>query len=559
MLIIEKTRVGPTDSYFIGGGIGSIWPWERKTFGGYNRTWVFYSDGANIVYKSSPDKVTWDITANIVPNSPATQGTQFALWFDGIYVHLVYDSSIDYIYYRRGLPDINGIISWNPAKIVAPKGFKRVTIALDSYGFPYITYNSNEGRLFLVKSSLIRDWETEFEIEITNEPELLANGLLRNYPTTSTAQGFWQASVYPLTGGRMYIIFTLELNPTWGKVYDPITGFSPIEVITTHLTSESGVWCGATAGDTVYLALNSNRKIELYKKSNSVWEYTLLDTLGTYNIGMVAPAICIHNQTPVVFWATQAGDGELRCAYFTDTSLIVQTLFADDFAIGWNFNAFSDSYSGIAGLIYSAPEWGSRSIYFTGIDFEQEPPPPPIEYSVNIGINGNGNTTPAPGIYTIEENSQLEIQAIPATDWEFTGWTGDINSPEQIINIIVNSNMNIQANFVEVTPPPPNQVQLILQTTIGGTTTPPPGNYAFDEATQVTLIAQPESGWKFISWSGTFIGTNNPLTIIMDEDANITANFEQESEPPPPPPISNNNILLFGGLALLLLIITKKK
>jgi len=59
----------------------------------------------------------------------------------------------------------------------------------------------------------------------------------------------------------------------------------------------------------------------------------------------------------------------------------------------------------------------------------------------------------------------------------------------------------------------------------GGTTDPSPGSYTFDEGTEVTLKAIPSGGYEFSRWSGDACGTDNPITIYMDSNKTITANF----------------------------------
>jgi hypothetical protein len=43
--------------------------------------------------------------------------------------------------------------------------------------------------------------------------------------------------------------------------------------------------------------------------------------------------------------------------------------------------------------------------------------------------------------------------------------------------------------------------------------------------TNVTLTATPNTGWIFSSWSGAITSTSNPISVTMDSDTSITANF----------------------------------
>ena len=60
---------------------------------------------------------------------------------------------------------------------------------------------------------------------------------------------------------------------------------------------------------------------------------------------------------------------------------------------------------------------------------------------------------------------------------------------------------------------------------IGGTVLHDPVQNCYDDGSQVTLTATPETGYEFSGWSGDASGTQNPLTITMDGDKNLVANF----------------------------------
>jgi len=59
----------------------------------------------------------------------------------------------------------------------------------------------------------------------------------------------------------------------------------------------------------------------------------------------------------------------------------------------------------------------------------------------------------------------------------------------------------------------------------GGTTNPAPGNYPCDDGIDVSITAVANPNNQFIGWSGDASGTTNPITITMDSDKSIKANF----------------------------------
>jgi hypothetical protein len=60
---------------------------------------------------------------------------------------------------------------------------------------------------------------------------------------------------------------------------------------------------------------------------------------------------------------------------------------------------------------------------------------------------------------------------------------------------------------------------------VGGTVTPPSGDYPLNSVQ--SLVAIPNAGFSFLSWSGTVGNANSASTFVaMDQDHVVTANFE---------------------------------
>ena len=67
---------------------------------------------------------------------------------------------------------------------------------------------------------------------------------------------------------------------------------------------------------------------------------------------------------------------------------------------------------------------------------------------------------------------------------------------------------------------------------MGGTTDPIPGTYTFDPGTEVSVTAKPDTLYRFSHWSDDVLRTANPITITMDSDKSVTANFIRIIYPP---------------------------
>ena len=59
-----------------------------------------------------------------------------------------------------------------------------------------------------------------------------------------------------------------------------------------------------------------------------------------------------------------------------------------------------------------------------------------------------------------------------------------------------------------------------------GTVAKAPDSAAYHAGTEVVLTATPNSGYKFVNWTGAASTTDNPLTIPVSENATYTAVFE---------------------------------
>lgn len=57
------------------------------------------------------------------------------------------------------------------------------------------------------------------------------------------------------------------------------------------------------------------------------------------------------------------------------------------------------------------------------------------------------------------------------------------------------------------------------------TANPPPTNGTYAGSTVVQLMANPDSGYQFSSWTGDAAGTSNPTTITITGNRSVTANF----------------------------------
>ena len=71
---------------------------------------------------------------------------------------------------------------------------------------------------------------------------------------------------------------------------------------------------------------------------------------------------------------------------------------------------------------------------------------------------------------------------------------------------------------------------LTLSSTAGGSVTDPgEGSFDYDDGTDVTLTATADDGYHFTHWSGSIFDASNPLICTVDNDYDVTANFDADA------------------------------
>jgi len=114
------------------------------------------------------------------------------------------------------------------------------------------------------------------------------------------------------------------------------------------------------------------------------------------------------------------------------------------------------------------------------------------------------------------------LRATPETGWIFSNWSGDASGTANPLNVTINTNKSITANF-QTNP----SYSLTTQTNGNGSVllNPPGGIYLSN--TVVTATASPANGWVFTGWALDATGNTNPLSITLNTNKVIAAGFAQ--------------------------------
>ena len=142
-----------------------------------------------------------------------------------------------------------------------------------------------------------------------------------------------------------------------------------------------------------------------------------------------------------------------------------------------------------------------------------------IQYALTAAVSPpeGGQISPSSGTY--DSGDSVSLTAMPSAGYEFVSWSGHASGVSPAVEITMNSDKKVTANFrviryaltAAVSPPE------------GGRVSPSVGIYNI--GSQVTLTATPSAEYEFVSWSGDASGVSPTVTVTMDSDKEVTANF----------------------------------
>lgn len=186
-------------------------------------------------------------------------------------------------------------------------------------------------------------------------------------------------------------------------------------------------------------------------------------------------------------------------------------------------------------VIYSSKD--GINIYYIQL-YGVRPDEPATKYTLTVNAE-NGSVDKDPDAESYDAGTTVTLTATAAAGYKFSHWSGDLTGSENPTTITMNSNKTVTAVFVEETVTPV-KYKLTVNIVGEGSVTRDPANesYEYDQGTVVTLTATPENGFKFNGWSGAASGTDATVTVTMDADKTMTAEFELL--PRVPMPFSDN-------------------
>ncbi|RME20968.1 MAG: hypothetical protein D6800_12625, partial [Candidatus Zixiibacteriota bacterium] len=156
----------------------------------------------------------------------------------------------------------------------------------------------------------------------------------------------------------------------------------------------------------------------------------------------------------------------------------------------------------------------------------------PRKYTLSMMVNpqGGGITAPSEGSYTYDENEVVNIATVPSPGYVFKKWIGDVANPTSpTTSVTMNGDKTVIANFGAVNPDQ-FMLTIVVNPPGAGVTVPNEGSHAYNAGQMVNLLAVPNSGYRFVGWTGDVNNPNSASTSIeMTDNKTITANFAPEN------------------------------
>ena len=137
-------------------------------------------------------------------------------------------------------------------------------------------------------------------------------------------------------------------------------------------------------------------------------------------------------------------------------------------------------------------------------------------YTLNVTAI-NGTIVKNPNQATYNHGTTVQLTATPNAGYIFKSWSGDATGSTNPLTVTMIKNTNITANFTAI--------YTLNVTATNGTVVKNPNQATYDSGTTVQLTATANPGYIFSSWSGNATGSTNPLTVTMNANKNIIANF----------------------------------
>jgi len=351
-------------------GIGttvSVWyPYQRKSFGTATRHFAFYYDGSGIVFRSSLDGVTWSSATFVCIGNDF----QFSAWYDGstycyytrVYLGGVFPTYYGLLYFRRGIPNSDGTITWSTERVVQNSTayeFDYPFVSADSSGYPWISY---------IRYTVATDTSYPFARKCNQNDGTWSSDTIYQLSTTIAV---WDGtSIVPIPNQNMIVVYAVSGYSVRIKGWDNAASAFKTERATTNAIF-FGVYHSITAiGNIGYLTFMGKIPYNLYYRRYNFTAGSLIDasdtTVQASTTSTSAPIIShdIGTSDIYIFWAKSNGVN-YKIWFNGNASLSsVKTWFNETLYDNDRISCFYKSYQYRIGLMFLNSTAGVRYVRY---------------------------------------------------------------------------------------------------------------------------------------------------------------------------------------------------
>ncbi len=148
--------------------------------------------------------------------------------------------------------------------------------------------------------------------------------------------------------------------------------------------------------------------------------------------------------------------------------------------------------------------------------------------TVNVLPTDGGTVSRRPNANSYEAGTRVSVTAEAKDGYRFTGWSGDVNDTAAVVTVTMNNNLTLTAVFVPIDVPT-YILSVKSEPSAGGNVSREPNRTVYNTGEQVTVKAAALAGYTFTGWSGDANGADAEVTVTMNRDLTVTANFRQNT------------------------------
>ncbi len=286
-----------------------------------------------------------------------------------------------------------------------------------------------------------------------------------------------------VSGSQSYSLTITAANGTVTKSPDS-TSYSSGETVTLQATPNTGYHFVNWSGD----ATDTNSSVAITMNSNK--SATANFAINTYTLNVTATNGSVSKTLD-------------KSSYnYGDTVTLGATANT-----GYHFSSWSGDASGTSSSTTITMNANKTVIANFAIN----------TYTLNVTAT-NGSVSKMLDKNSYNYGESVTLAATANTGYHFSNWSGDASGINSTTTVTMTSNKSVTANFAI------NTYTLDI-TAVFGSVTKSPNKTLYNYGETVSLTAVPNSGHVFTGWTGDASGSSNPVSLTMNSNKSVTANF----------------------------------